>query len=150
MRFIKIVASVAIVRTYGVSAISVVRDRYVEDTDLGNATSIIEARDTFDCKGSSVCRTIPVKFCDETVNLRIKRTDEVLYGAPGSGKSMTGACAATCGVFIQGGAHCERSGNQIWWDYQDIRQNGCGICGSKHWGGDCLTTINYVNTCGNV
>jgi hypothetical protein len=69
-----------------------------------------------------------------------------------SGRSQTGACQSAfggygCGVFIQGGNTCARTGNQMWQDYQDIRSHGAKTCGSKHWGDGCMTTINYVSGC---
>lgn len=114
--------------------------------------SPLVARDTYDCKGSSLCRSLQVRACDDAVNNKIIRNDDVNYGAPGSGRPRTGECSAIaggfgCGVFIQGQKNCARTGNQIWHDYQDIRGNGCKICGSKHWGDGCLTTINYVSGC---
>ncbi|KAF6838782.1 hypothetical protein CPLU01_02315 [Colletotrichum plurivorum] len=112
----------------------------------------LEKRDSYDCKGSSMCSSLQVRACDDAVNNKLIRNDDVNYGAPGSGRSRTGACSNIfggygCGVFIQGKSHCARTGNQMWWDYQDIRKNNCRVCGSKHWGDGCLTTINYVSGC---
>ncbi|KAI9167996.1 hypothetical protein HJFPF1_04140 [Paramyrothecium foliicola] len=122
-----------------------------------NPRSQIEIRDSFDCKGSSICSTMPVASCDRAVNFNLIRDDGVNYGAPGSGRRFTGTCSKYaigglgtqpgCGIFIQGKSHCARSGNEMWWDYQHIRSNGCGKCGTKHWGDGCMTTINYVSTC---
>ncbi|KAI1082899.1 hypothetical protein F5B20DRAFT_597133 [Whalleya microplaca] len=110
-------------------------------------TARIEARDYFDCKGSGLCSSFILGSCDDAANRKLIRNDNINYGAPGSGQSQTGACSGQCGVFIQGDRSCVRSGNQIWNDYHDIRGNGCKICGSKHWGAGCLTTINYVSGC---
>lgn len=43
----------------------------------------LEARDTYDCKGSSMCKTLQVRACDEAVNSNIIRNDDINYGAPG-------------------------------------------------------------------
>lgn len=59
----------------------------------------------------------------------------------------TGACFGYCGIFIQGKSHCTRSGDEMWWDYQDIRKSGCGKCGTKHWGDGCMPPSI---TCGDV
>ncbi|EXL58562.1 hypothetical protein FOCG_02072 [Fusarium oxysporum f. sp. radicis-lycopersici 26381] len=111
--------------------------------------SKLETRDSYDCNGSGLCGTISVKNCDDAVNNRLIRNNDVNYGAPGSGRSQTGTCQGACGIFIQGRSTCARTGNQIWYDYQDIRRSGCRICGSKHWGDGCLTTINRVSGCSN-
>ncbi|KAI1021803.1 hypothetical protein LB505_008864 [Fusarium chuoi] len=111
--------------------------------------SKLEARDSYDCNGSGLCGIIPVRDCDQAVNNRLIRNNDVNYGAPGSGRPQTGTCQGNCGIFIQGRSTCARTGNQIWYDYQDIRRNGCRICGSKHWGDGCLTTINRVTGCNN-
>lgn len=77
---------------------------------------------------------------------------------------LTGNCWANaegygCGVFVQGtnktltgDQPCEFSGNQIWWDYQDIRDSNkgnCDKCGSKVYSNGCEITINYVSGCDN-
>lgn len=41
------------------------------------------ARDTYDCKGSSLCSSLQVSFCDDAVNNKIIRNNNVNYGAPG-------------------------------------------------------------------
>ncbi|KAI3558673.1 hypothetical protein CABS01_07360 [Colletotrichum abscissum] len=113
---------------------------------------VLDKRDSYDCKGSSLCSSLKVAACDDAVNNKLIRNNDVNYGAPGSGRPKTGACSNIfggygCGVFIQGKSGCARTGNQMWYDYQDIRANGCRVCGSKHWGDGCLTTINYVSGC---
>jgi len=46
--------------------------------------SPLEARDdSYDCKGSSVCGTVKVAYCDKAVNENLIRDDVVRYGAPG-------------------------------------------------------------------
>jgi hypothetical protein len=55
-----------------------------------------------------------------------------------------------CGVFVQG-TNCKISGNDMWMDYQNIRNiGGCKKCGSYHREDKCLVTINYVSGCKNV
>ncbi|KAK6069392.1 hypothetical protein SCUP234_10704 [Seiridium cupressi] len=119
---------------------------------------ILEGRDTYDKKGSGMCSSLQVKFCDEAVNNYIIRDDAQRY-KPDVYQTCSGGCSALglngwtgagCRVFVQGGQDCKRSGNQLWHDYQDIRNNGVDKCGSKHWGNGCLTTINYVSECGKV
>ncbi|KAK4185498.1 hypothetical protein QBC35DRAFT_476314 [Podospora australis] len=123
-----------------------------EVDDTITTTPFLTKRDWFDHKGSGMCKSMNVRACDIAVNDRIIRNNDLNYGAPGSGRPHTGACSANfastgCGVFIQGKSHCARTGNQIWHDYQEIRNNGAKKCGSKHWGDGCMTTINYVTGC---
>ncbi|KAH6843424.1 hypothetical protein B0I37DRAFT_418525 [Chaetomium sp. MPI-CAGE-AT-0009] len=131
---------------------SAIPHEHVEDLSSPVPRSPLDKRDSYDCKGSSMRSSLQVRACDDAVNNKIIRNDAVNYGAPGSGRPQTGACSSIfggygCGVFIQGKSHCARTGNQIWHDYQDIRKNKCGKCGTKHWGDGCMTTINYVSGC---
>lgn len=52
-----------------------------------------------------------------------------------------------CGVFIRGPEHCKFSGNQMWNDYQEIRESGCGICGFKEYDDGCEMVIDQVSGC---
>ncbi|KAF5262188.1 hypothetical protein FOXYS1_7094 [Fusarium oxysporum] len=45
--------------------------------------SKLETRDSYDCNGSGLCGTISVKNCDDAVNNRLIRNNDVNYGAPG-------------------------------------------------------------------
>lgn len=45
--------------------------------------SILEKRDSYDCKGSSMCSSLQVRACDDAVNNKLIRNDGVNYGAPG-------------------------------------------------------------------
>lgn len=45
--------------------------------------SVLEARDSYDCKGSSMCSSLNVAACDDAVNSKIIRNDVVNYGADG-------------------------------------------------------------------
>ncbi|KAL0930132.1 uncharacterized protein CTRU02_214952 [Colletotrichum truncatum] len=116
--------------------------------------SPFERRDTFDCEGHSLCGALPVSACDQAAN-KLIRNDDVNYGASGnkSGKpkgectSIVGPQLPGCGVYIQGGSQCMRTGNQMWSDYQEIRNNDCKTCGRKQWGDGCMTVINYVVGC---
>ncbi|KAH6693628.1 hypothetical protein F5X68DRAFT_247988 [Plectosphaerella plurivora] len=152
MRF-SLFALAALAATVTGSAIPVdhTHEHVHEDVSLV-PRSPLDKRDSFDCKGSSMCATLNVAACNNAVNFRLIRNNDVNYGAPGSGRRFTGACEQIvqgygCGVFIQGKSHCARTGNEMWWDYQDIRNNGCRVCGTKHWGDGCMTTINYVSGC---
>ncbi|KAI1453961.1 hypothetical protein F4805DRAFT_340286 [Annulohypoxylon moriforme] len=107
---------------------------------------------TYDCGGSIMCPTVKVVWCDEGVNSKLIRNDDINYGAVGSGKPHFGVChgKATdfgCGIIIQGPSHCVRSGNDMWWDYQEIRQSGCHHCGHKYWGDGCSTDVDYWQSC---
>ncbi|KAI0853595.1 hypothetical protein F5Y00DRAFT_270758 [Daldinia vernicosa] len=109
----------------------------------------------FDCRGSIMCSTVKVRDCDEGVNYKIIRNDDLNYGAVGSGKPHLGTCHGVgtdfgCAILIQGPPSCVRSGNDIWWDYQDIRKHGCHHCGHKRWGKGCSTTIDYEPSCDRV
>ncbi|EPS26948.1 hypothetical protein PDE_01888 [Penicillium oxalicum 114-2] len=107
--------------------------------------------DDYDCKGSSMCSTPDfLKWCDHAVNY-LQRDDYKRYAT--DGLSLTGNCwgdnVRGCAVFIQG-ANCSISGNDLWNDYQNIRNvGGCKKCGSFHRGDGCLITINYVSDCDN-
>src|SRR4051794_22921177 len=58
--------------------------------------------------------------------------------------------ASGCGVSLQG-TDCTISGNDIWFDYQNIRSiGGCKKCGSFHRKDKCLITVNYVSGCKNI
>jgi len=107
----------------------------------------LQKRDYFDCDGSGMCAGAVnfVRDCDIAVNTVLIRNDDLNYGASGSGK-FDGAQRGNCKIFIAGPRDCERTGNQMWYDYQEIRSHGCARCGSKHWGRDnaCRTTVNYV------
>ncbi|KAI4863451.1 hypothetical protein F4820DRAFT_426777 [Hypoxylon rubiginosum] len=108
----------------------------------------------YDCRGSTMCPTIHVKACDEAVNSKLIRDDNVNYGAIRSGMPRVGECYGIasdygCGVLIQGPKNCTRTGNDMWWDYQEIRSNGCHHCGHKYWSDwGCKTTIDYFPVCG--
>ncbi|KAK9778067.1 hypothetical protein AB5N19_02550 [Seiridium cardinale] len=119
---------------------------------------ILEGRDTYDKKGSGMCNVLQVKFCDEAVNNFIIRDDVQRY-RPGEDETCSGGCSGLgsktysgigCGVFVKGDTDCTRSGNQLWHDYQDIRNSGADKCGNKHWGDGCWTTIDYVSACGQI
>jgi hypothetical protein len=48
-----------------------------------NLRSSLTVRDTYDCKGSGMCKSLQVRACDDAVNNKIIRNDVVNYGAPG-------------------------------------------------------------------
>ncbi|KAE8395561.1 Spherulation-specific family 4-domain-containing protein [Aspergillus alliaceus] len=112
----------------------------------------------YDCKGSSMCTTPDfLKWCDHAVNT-LQRNDDLFYFATlrdnETGINQSGNCwgdqTRGCGVFIQGDASCSISGNDLWNDYQNIRNiGGCSKCGSFHREDGCLITINYVYQCDN-
>ncbi|OTA82009.1 hypothetical protein M434DRAFT_37300 [Hypoxylon sp. CO27-5] len=107
---------------------------------------------TYDCDGSVMCSTLKVQWCDEAVNWSLIRTDEAIYGPAGSGQPHLGACHGRgtdfgCAIVLEGSKECKRSGNDIWWDYQEIRKSGCHHCGHKRWGNGCSTTIDYYPEC---
>lgn len=130
------------------------------DTDLttidpgpaSNATHELDPWNypNYDCRGSVMCGSTPVRVCDIAVNQKLIRADDVYYG-PGLAK--VGACNGLtvdlgCGIFVQGNSDCVRTGEEIWDDYQDIRYiAGCPKCGTKHWAPGCMTTINYITWC---
>lgn len=45
--------------------------------------NVLDKRDSYDCKGSSMCSTLQVRACDDAVNSKLIRNDDVNYGAPG-------------------------------------------------------------------
>ncbi|KAF2223372.1 Spherulation-specific family 4-domain-containing protein [Elsinoe ampelina] len=104
----------------------------------------------YDCKGSTLCWTPNLlKWCDLAVN-NLSRTDALSYATFGGQK--TGNCwgdgaSSGCGVFIQG-SNCQISGNDIWHDYQNIRDlGGCKRCGSYYREDGCRVAIDFVSTC---
>ncbi|KAI0384479.1 hypothetical protein F5Y04DRAFT_277855 [Hypomontagnella monticulosa] len=118
-----------------------------------NSTVSTASTISYDCGGSIMCATVRVQACDIAVNTFLIRDDTVNYGPRGSGKPHMGVCHGVgtdfgCAIFVEGPANCTRSGNQIWWDYQEIRHSGCHHCGHKWWGNVCSTTIDYCPECG--
>ncbi|KAI2605314.1 uncharacterized protein GGS25DRAFT_524831 [Hypoxylon fragiforme] len=108
-----------------------------------------------DCLGGSMCGTLHISDCDYAINAKLIRTDDIKYGAEGSTSPHQGVCHGLgtdygCGIVIQGGRHCVASGNQMWWDYQDIRDHGCHHCGHKYWGSGCSTVVDYFPVCDEV
>ncbi|KAI1392124.1 uncharacterized protein F4822DRAFT_425340 [Hypoxylon trugodes] len=106
----------------------------------------------YDCSGSIMCPTLKVQACDVAINTFLIRDDNLTYGATGSGKPHKGVCHGIgtdfgCAIFVQGRANCTRSGNDMWWDYQEIRDHHCHHCGHKHWSSGCTTTIDYKPQC---
>ncbi|KAI1803750.1 hypothetical protein F4811DRAFT_316438 [Daldinia bambusicola] len=109
----------------------------------------------YDCRGSIMCTTVRVKDCDRAVNSKLIRSDEVNYGSVESKRPHVGVCHGLgtdfgCAITIEGNSECVKSGNEIWWDYQEIRNNGCHHCGHKFWGDGCKTTIDYTPECHRV
>ncbi|KAH7383114.1 Spherulation-specific family 4-domain-containing protein [Cadophora sp. MPI-SDFR-AT-0126] len=104
----------------------------------------------YDCQGSTLCSTPNLlSWCDKAVN-NLTRNDSPIYGKTDTSVS-DGSCHGNgvqyCGVFIQG-AGCTISGNDMWNDYQNIRDiGGCKRCGSYHRSDGCLVTVNYVSSC---
>jgi hypothetical protein len=45
--------------------------------------SVLDKRDSYDCKGSSMCSSLQVSACDNAVNSKLIRNDVVNYGASG-------------------------------------------------------------------
>ncbi|KAM7188895.1 hypothetical protein V8F33_010342, partial [Rhypophila sp. PSN 637] len=87
---------------------------------------------TYDCHGSAMCSQVQVNACDEAANNRLMRNNDLNYGTDGAPEG-TGVCQSAfnpCGFFIEGhkedGSACRFSGNQMWWDYQDIHEQRQG------------------------
>ncbi|KAM0425904.1 hypothetical protein ACHAPT_008842 [Fusarium lateritium] len=105
----------------------------------------------FDCgKGSAMCAGAAnlVRNCDRAVNFELIRNDDVNYGGDGNAENLPeGGRSGNCKVFVEGHKDCYRTGNEMWHDYQEIReQGGCNKCGRKYWGpyNNCYTKIDYV------
>lgn len=84
-----------------------------------------------------------MRNCDRAVNEELIRNDDVNYGSAESDKEMDGARRDNCKIFIGGPVTCTRTGNEIWNDYQDLKNSdigGYGRCGSKHWGDNNIYT----------
>lgn len=55
-----------------------------EDQDISpRPRSPLEELDSYDCKGSGLCRSLSLHACDDAVNHKIIRNNDVNYGAPG-------------------------------------------------------------------
>jgi len=52
-----------------------------DETSL-NPAAVLSKRNSYNCKGSGLCGSTPVKYCDQAVNTLI-RNDDHNYGAPG-------------------------------------------------------------------
>ncbi|KAI1472374.1 uncharacterized protein F4812DRAFT_464478 [Daldinia caldariorum] len=125
------------------------------DVSSANASITEWAGPLYDCRGSIMCSTLHVKACDVAVNTQIIRDDELNYGSASSRRPHLGACHGLgadfgCAILVEGNPKCVRSGNDLWWDYQEIRKNGCHHCGHKYWGKGCKTTIDYEPECRRI
>ncbi|KAF5686529.1 lipase 1, partial [Fusarium circinatum] len=117
-------------------------------------TQPTEQSTKYACKGSGICSlsTFQVKYCDHAINSLI-RNDDKNYG---DGKALSGnywgdSTGNRCSVFVNGKGYV-LSGNEMWWKYQDLRNDnkgGCGKCGSIHYGDGCRSTVNYQTNCHN-
>lgn len=109
------------------------------------ARSALAARDSFNCKGSSLCSNSQ-GFKDQCASAYSKIEDTTY--SPGGAKS--GVCSGHCGIFIQNtpGKTCpvKATGQDLRNAYNEIRKNGCQSCGSDV-NGECQVTINYVASC---
>ena len=79
----KIAAILAFVAVSTASALPETVDQSTEFNATEDSWSLLEARDTYDCKGSSLCSSLNVAACDTAVNNNIIRKDDINYGAPG-------------------------------------------------------------------
>lgn len=102
--------------------------------------------------------------CDIAINFQVYRFPDYFYNpthstvgrGPGDENGVRKPCwkgdnpfDIGCGIEVEGPESCQRSGEQLWWDYQDIRQAGCTLCASKTWGpgNKCRTKVDYVTNC---
>jgi hypothetical protein len=81
MRF-DIVAILAFAAVATASAIPHDHD-HVEDLSSPVPRSPLDKRDSYDCQGSGMCKSLQVRACDDAVNNKLIRNDAVNYGAPG-------------------------------------------------------------------
>lgn len=110
----------------------------------------------YDCQGDTLCTTTNVKWCDEAVNnmdrgSKIYTSSDTLAVA---GNCWANAEGFGCSVKIRGkdgdGNACKITGDDMWYAYQDIRNDGdCAKCGSKHFGNGCLVSVDYYYGCDN-
>ncbi|KAK4183811.1 hypothetical protein QBC35DRAFT_393061 [Podospora australis] len=154
MAIANLATAIPAIPTASADAVSNVNSDTFEFEDFKFNTPTVQGDDfeDFDCDGSKICRFLHPEACDDAVNNRLIRGDFLDYGAPGSGRPLTSACSAIagpvgCRIHIQGHRNCTRTGNQIWEDYQDIRESGCQVCGTKHWGDGCYTSIEVDPQC---
>lgn len=118
---------------------------------------------TYDCDVNILCgRGLMEPTCDRVINTHIWRSDKFIYNigkwpevdpfhAPCTDYSVVGELHAHigCSMYIEGPEHCNRTGNQIWWDYQDIKRYGCRSCGLKTFGvmNECRVVVNHDSNC---
>lgn len=75
---------VAILACVGLASASAIPAHSHADGAMSLAErSPLEARDSYDCAGSSMCSSLAVSACDNAVNTQLQRNDDVLYGADG-------------------------------------------------------------------
>ncbi|KAK3064487.1 hypothetical protein LTS18_006790 [Coniosporium uncinatum] len=130
---------------------------YTVNLDNGNSTvttsaeiqyearSILDKRDEFNCKGSSLCSN-GQGFKNQCQNA-YNRIEDTTYNVGGA---KSGTCDGNCGIFLQGanGQSCPvgATGQDLRNAYNAIRGAGCQACGSVI-NGACQVTINYVTGC---
>lgn len=125
-----------------------------------------DATPEFSCDLSNDCGhhiEMP-KLCDRVINENIWRSDRFHYTVgkkvwPESERANEPCVDAEdrpghpslagCQMWLEGPEHCKRTGNQVWWDWQDIHHYGCTICGKKTWGkrGECTTVVDGDPAC---
>lgn len=89
MRF-DIVAILAFAAVATASAIPHDHD-HVEDYDHDHVEALsspvprspLDKRWSYDCKGSGMCRSLKISACDDAVNHKLIRNNDLNYGAPG-------------------------------------------------------------------
>lgn len=126
-------------------------------TALGK-TGLSIRSDSFSCDLNVMCgQRIMEKLCDIVINEHLWRSDNFNYtgGRWPVAAREDAPCThdlpiqAGCSMYIEGPEYCSRTGNAVWYDYQDIKMYGCKSCGLKKWGRnlECQTVVNFDDNC---
>ncbi|PGH17669.1 hypothetical protein AJ79_01031 [Helicocarpus griseus UAMH5409] len=115
----------------------------VAATVEGSVKAHAAAGESFSCAGSTLCgSSLSAGECDAAY--RIIDANHRYF--TGSGATQTGVCYGNCGIFVEGG-NCDLSGREMIDGYNQLRDHGCRICGSKTYDDGCRLTVNYVTGC---
>lgn len=66
-----------------VATASATPDAQVKTLTSPRPRSPLDKQDSYDCKGSGMCKSLQVRACDNAVNTVLIRNNDINYGAPG-------------------------------------------------------------------
>jgi hypothetical protein len=121
------------------------------DEDYLMGDDLFSTSEWTDCSGSQACSSSSTfqYHCTRALAILEART---VYSADNDAPL---ACYGDCGIFFRGstdsgGKACRAEGIDLVWAHGEIRErcDGCGRS-SGPFGGDCLTSIDHVDSCEN-